>query len=138
MNEGIVESHNTVLRLAPGGGTTMTAVMVIGSRMTVAHVGDSRAYAVYMDGRMQVLTRDHSLVRRLEELGQITPEEASNHPQRHVLYRALGLGVHARGRVVHDQGIFSSVPMDCGVWYRKRISSGSSLPPQTFTKRAWA
>jgi serine/threonine protein phosphatase PrpC len=92
MTEGIAESHNSVLKLAPGGGTTMTAVMVIGSRMTVAHVGDSRAYAVYLDGRMQVLTRDHSLVRRLEELGQITPEEASSHPQRHVLYRALGLG----------------------------------------------
>ncbi|MDX1435785.1 MAG: protein phosphatase 2C domain-containing protein [Anaerolineales bacterium] len=92
MSEGIAESHNTVLRLAPGGGTTMTAAMLIGTRMTVAHVGDSRAYAVYMDGRMQVLTRDHSLVRRLEELGQITPEEAETHPQRHVLYRALGLG----------------------------------------------
>jgi serine/threonine protein phosphatase PrpC len=92
MTEGIAEAHNTVLRLAPGGGTTMTSVMIIGSRMTVAHVGDSRAYAVYLDGRMQVLTRDHSLVRRLEELGQITPEEASSHPQRHVLYRALGLG----------------------------------------------
>ncbi|HJS29963.1 MAG TPA: protein phosphatase 2C domain-containing protein [Anaerolineales bacterium] len=92
MTEGIAEAHNTVLRLAPGGGTTMTSVMIIGSRMTVAHVGDSRAYAIYLDGRMQVLTRDHSLVRRLEELGQITPEEASSHPQRHVLYRALGLG----------------------------------------------
>jgi protein phosphatase len=92
LTEGIAESHNTVLRLAPGGGTTMTTVMIIGNRMTVAHVGDSRAYAVYLDGRMQVLTRDHSLVRRLEELGQITAEEASNHPQRHVLYRALGLG----------------------------------------------
>ena len=70
----------------------MTAVLVLGNRMTVAHVGDSRAYAVFLDGRMQILTRDHSLVRRLEELGQITAEEASNHPQRHVLYRALGLG----------------------------------------------
>ena len=92
MNEGVSNAHQAVLKLAPGGGTTMTAVVALGNRMTVAHVGDSRAYAMFMDGRMQVLTRDHSLVRRLEELGQITPEEASSHPQRHVLYRALGLG----------------------------------------------
>jgi serine/threonine protein phosphatase PrpC len=92
MSSGMNEAHRAVLQEAPGGGTTMTAVLVLGNRMTVAHVGDSRAYAVFLDGRMQILTRDHSLVRRLEELGQITAEEASSHPQRHVLYRALGLG----------------------------------------------
>ncbi len=92
LTKGMQEAHDGVLKQAPGGGTTLTAVAVVGTRMTVAHVGDSRAYGVYLDGRMHVLTRDHSLVRRLEELGQITPEEASNHPQRHVLYRALGLG----------------------------------------------
>jgi serine/threonine protein phosphatase PrpC len=41
---------------------------------------------------MKPLTRDHSLVKRLEELGQLTPEEAAIHPQRNVLYRALGQG----------------------------------------------
>jgi protein phosphatase len=41
---------------------------------------------------MQVLTRDHSLVKRLEELGQITAEEAAVHPQKSMLYRALGQG----------------------------------------------
>jgi serine/threonine protein phosphatase PrpC len=92
MSEGMNEAHQAVIQRAPGGGTTMTAVLALGNRMTVAHVGDSRAYAVFLDGRLQILTRDHSLVRRLEELGQITAEEASNHPQRHVLYRALGLG----------------------------------------------
>ena len=60
--------------------------------MTLAHVGDSRAYFIYPDGRMQVVTRDHSLVRRLIELGQITEEEALVHPQRNVLYRAIGQG----------------------------------------------
>ncbi len=92
MQEGVKAAHEVVLQQAPGGGTTLTSVLVLGNRMTIAHVGDSRAYAVHPDGRMQVLTRDHSLVRRLEELGQITPEEANSHPQRHVLYRALGLG----------------------------------------------
>lgn len=70
----------------------MTAVISIGTQMTLAHVGDSRAYAVYLDGRIQLLTRDHSLVKRLEELGQITAEEAAIHPQKSMLYRALGQG----------------------------------------------
>jgi serine/threonine protein phosphatase PrpC len=64
----------------------------MGDQITLTHVGDSRAYSIHPDGRMQVLTRDHSLVRRLEELGQLTAEEAAQHPQRNVLYRALGQG----------------------------------------------
>ena len=92
MTAGVSEAHNAVVKDAPGGGTTLTAVVILGSHMTIAHVGDSRAYSVHLDGRMQVMTRDHSLVERLKELGQITSEEAGSHPQRHVLYRALGLG----------------------------------------------
>jgi len=90
MREAVQRAHRAVLEHAPGGGTTLTAVLLLNGQMTIAHVGDSRAYAVYPDGRMDVLTRDHSLVKRLEELGQLTPEEAAIHPQRNVLYRALG------------------------------------------------
>jgi serine/threonine protein phosphatase PrpC len=90
MQNGLYEAHKIIPKYAPGGGTTMTAVLIMGAQITIAHVGDSRAYAVYADGHMQVLTRDHSLVKRLEELGQLTPEEAAQHPQRNVLYRALG------------------------------------------------
>jgi len=92
MKVGIAQSHKNIMEAAPGGGTTMTAVISIGTQMTLAHVGDSRAYAIYLDGRMQLLTRDHSLVKRLEELGQITAEEAAIHPQKSMLYRALGQG----------------------------------------------
>jgi serine/threonine protein phosphatase PrpC len=90
MQNGLYEAHKAIPKYAPGGGTTMTAVLIMGAQITIAHVGDSRAYAVYADGHMQVLTRDHSLVKRLEELGQLTAEEAAQHPQRNVLYRALG------------------------------------------------
>ena len=92
MQNGVLEAHRAILRYAPGGGTTMTAVLIMGDQMTISHVGDSRAYAIYPDGHLQLLTRDHSLVKRLEELGQLTPEEAALHPQRNVLYRALGQG----------------------------------------------
>jgi serine/threonine protein phosphatase PrpC len=92
MQEGVQLAHNTILTQTPGGGTTLTAALILGDQLTIAHVGDSRAYLVRADGSMQALTRDHSLVRRLEELGQITREEAAVHPQRNVLYRALGQG----------------------------------------------
>jgi len=88
----ISEAQKVVLREAPGSGTTLTSALVVGQQVTIAHVGDSRGYMIYQDGRMELITRDHSLVRRLEELGQITPSEAAVHPQRNVLYRALGQG----------------------------------------------
>lgn len=92
MKTGLILSHQNISKYAQGGGTTLTAVLVIGTQMTIAHVGDSRAYSIFLDGRMQLLTRDHSLVKRLEELGQITAEEAEVHPQKSMLYRALGQG----------------------------------------------
>ena len=92
MQEGVLEAHRTITRQVPGGGTTMTAVLILGNQMTVAHVGDSRAYTISQNDAMTVLTRDHSLVKRLVELGRITTDEAAIHPQKNVLYRALGQG----------------------------------------------
>lgn len=92
LRQAVQEAHRTIIKEALGSGTTITAVLVLGDQLTIAHVGDSRAYQVSADGSLQSLTRDHSLVRRLEELGQITAEEAAVHPQRNVLYRALGQG----------------------------------------------
>jgi len=89
--EGAVrEAQQAVVKRAPGGGTTMTAALLIGEQVTLAHVGDSRAYFIHPDGRMQVMTLDHSLVRRLVDLGQLTEEQARVYPQKNVLYRALG------------------------------------------------
>jgi serine/threonine protein phosphatase PrpC len=90
MEEGTAAAQRAVLANAPGGGTTLTAALVMGDQVTLAHVGDTRAYFLYPDGRCQVMTQDHSLVRRLQDLGQIDEREASTHPQRNVLYRALG------------------------------------------------
>jgi len=90
MEEAVKVAQDSVIKNAPGGGTTLTVALVMGERVTLAHVGDSRAYFIHPDGRMRVITKDHSLVRRLIELGQINEEEAAVHPQRNVLYRALG------------------------------------------------
>lgn len=74
-----------------GGGTTLTCALVIGEQVVLSHVGDSRAYIITPDGFEQI-TRDHSLVQRLQELGQLSAAEAAVHPQRNVLYRAVGQG----------------------------------------------
>ncbi len=89
---GIEQANSEIVRSSYGGGTTVTTVLIIGEQMTIAHVGDSRVYAVDTAGKLDPLTRDHSLVKRLQELGQISSEEAAIHPQRNVLYRALGQG----------------------------------------------
>lgn len=79
-----------VQRDAPGGGTTLTTALMIGEQVTFAHVGDSRAYFIYSNASMKALTQDHSLVRRLVELGQLTEEQAKDFPQKNVLYKAVG------------------------------------------------
>jgi protein phosphatase len=61
----------------------------MGDLAYIGHVGDSRAYIIDKNN-IEQLTRDHSLVRRLIELEQLTEEEALEHPQRNVLYRAIG------------------------------------------------
>jgi protein phosphatase len=92
LEEAVREAHRLVQREAPGSGTTLTAALVLGEQVTIAHVGDSRAYAIRPDGRIEPITRDHSLVKRLEELGHLTDEEVANFPHRNVLIRALGQG----------------------------------------------
>jgi serine/threonine protein phosphatase PrpC len=92
MEAAIKNAHRTVQKDAPGSGTTVTAALIIGQQVTVAHIGDSRAYAVYPDRRIETVTRDHSLVKRLEELGHLSKDEAANFPHRNVLIRALGQG----------------------------------------------
>ena len=92
LTNGVNAAHDAILESVTGGGTTLTTLLVLGKQMIIGHVGDSRVYVVDVHGNMRPLTRDHSLVKRLEELGQLTPEEAAIHPQRNVLYRALGQG----------------------------------------------
>jgi serine/threonine protein phosphatase PrpC len=72
-----------------GMGTTLTAVYVGERDVSIAHVGDSRAYR-FRNGELLRLTDDHSLVDELLRQGRLTPEEAVEHPQRSVITRALG------------------------------------------------
>jgi PPM family protein phosphatase len=94
--DAVVAANATVSRLATdnpsyrGMGTTLTAALIEGRRIHVAHVGDSRAYLL-RGGQFSQLTDDHTLVQHLVDEGQITREEAAHHPQRSIITRAIGV-----------------------------------------------
>lgn len=72
-----------------GMGTTFSGIMINGTKVTIAHIGDSRVYLV-RDGAVKQITSDHTFVQRLVDTGRITEEEALIHPRRSVLMRVLG------------------------------------------------
>jgi serine/threonine protein phosphatase PrpC len=78
-----------------GMGTTCTAAVFSTDHLSIAQVGDSRAYLL-REGHLQLLTRDQTMVSKLVEAGALKPEDVANHPYRHVLFQALdgGAKVH--------------------------------------------
>lgn len=72
-----------------GMGTTVSAILRLGDKLALAHIGDSRIYR-YRSGKLEQITADHTFVQRLVDSGRITPEEAAVHPRRSVLMRVLG------------------------------------------------
>lgn len=98
--DGSVQRANEQLRAMvaedprlDGMGTTLTALLWTGQRLGVVHVGDSRAYLL-RDGQITQITQDHTWVQRLVDEGRISEEEATTHPQRSLLMRALGSADH--------------------------------------------
>src|ERR1043165_6581437 len=102
MEEAIVAGSAAVFgeahrhRERHGMGTTVVACLVVDpQQVVIAHVGDSRAY-LWRDGRLQALTRDHTIVEELVERGLLTAEDAERHPYKNVLSRNLGAKPEAR------------------------------------------
>jgi len=97
LEETIAGANRTIHELArkdpslAGMGTTITAAIVDleAEEVAIGHVGDSRAYRL-RGGRFEQLTRDHSLVEEMRRKGQLTDEQAEDHPQRSIITRALG------------------------------------------------
>ena len=86
-NSNVFESARN--RNLQGMGTTLTAALVVGGDIYVAHVGDSRCYIINTRETIQV-TKDHSVVQQFIDAGIITPEQAINHPRKNEITRVLG------------------------------------------------
>jgi serine/threonine protein phosphatase PrpC len=91
-----------------GMGCTAEVVYITGKHVIVGHVGDSRTYHLN-EGRLVQLTRDHTLVGRLVELGTLTAEEAERHPRKNELQQAIG------GRADVEPGLYQGF-MKPGDW----------------------
>jgi serine/threonine protein phosphatase PrpC len=91
MHRAFKHADSTVNSNAQGGQTTLTTVLLLGNQLIIGHVGDTRAYVIKND-KIELTTRDHSVPWRLVEIGQLTAEEARDHPQRNLLWNAVGKG----------------------------------------------
>ncbi len=87
-NEVIV-NYGKTHREAKGLGSTVTFAIVLSGHAFIANVGDSRTYLL-RNGQLRAVTKDHSLVARLVDAGQIKPNEVYDHPQRNLITRSLG------------------------------------------------
>lgn len=94
LESAVLAAHDAVYHPEPeqNGGTTLTAALLLGHQAYIAHVGDSRAYLLDDTGLHQ-LTTDHSLVRKLQETGRLSPDQAEQYQYRNVLLQALGQDV---------------------------------------------
>ena len=97
--ERLIEQSNRLVQSEAAAvnsnmGTTLTTAVVVGGSMYIGHVGDSRMYALLRDesgtGVLEQVTQDHSVVARMVQLGQLTPEEALTNPNRSMLYKTIG------------------------------------------------
>ena len=95
MVEAAAEANTAVYDMAhdnaelTGMGTTLVSALIYGNIAYVVNIGDSRLYFVD-DSGIKKITKDHSFVQYLVDLGQLTPEEAAKSPQRNVITRAIG------------------------------------------------
>jgi serine/threonine protein phosphatase PrpC len=87
-------------RSLQGMGTTLTAALIMGQDMYVAHIGDSRCYVINGRESLQV-SKDHSLVQQLVEAGLLAPEQARTHPRRNEITRVLGYSTDTVPDLLH-------------------------------------
>ncbi|MFL5802516.1 MAG: PP2C family protein-serine/threonine phosphatase [Roseiflexaceae bacterium] len=93
VEKAILQANDYVLREAQARGndmgTTITMALIAGDRAVIGNIGDSRTY-IYRDGALRRISKDHSLVMRLVDIGQISEDDIYTHPQRNAVLRSLG------------------------------------------------
>ena len=114
LKSGVIEANSMLTGTVvehpelQGMGTTFSGLLVHGSQIITAHIGDSRIYRM-RSGQVEQITKDHTFVQKLVDLGRITEEEALVHPRRSVLMRVLG---DVQGDPELDIALFDALPGD--------------------------
>jgi serine/threonine protein phosphatase PrpC len=88
-NKDVYEKAHSGNPATEGMGSTAVILLISGQIAKIAHVGNSRAY-LYRNGKLRLLTKDHTQVQRFVDAGMIKPEKARNHPSARLLERAIG------------------------------------------------
>ena len=114
LRRALDRANDTVFGLAGrqpefrGMGTTLVAALVRGLRVEIVNIGDSRAYHLGADG-IRCVTVDHSLVELMVQRGELTHEQAKNHPSKNLITRAVG----TEKQVAADVFSLTAEPGDC-------------------------
>lgn len=95
-----------------GMGTTMTAALSHHGRLDIAHVGDSSLYVVY-NNEIKKITKDHSYVQELVDLGKVTEEDAKHHPNKNIITRAVGTNLHVEIEAYTRQTDYEEIYLLC-------------------------
>ena len=145
LEEALGEANRRIFRRAEekpeltGMGTTAVAAAVAGGKAFVAHIGDSRCYLI-RDGEISQVTEDHSVVQKMVSEGLLTPEQARNHPEGHILSRSVGVAVKVEVEVQEpielcegDALILCSDGLSGQVEDPEILEAVNSLPPQEAT-----
>jgi protein phosphatase len=113
----IEKANMQVMDVTQGGGTTVVATVLYDDLLISMNVGDSRAYLL-RNNELRLISKDHSLVSRLVEMGKISKEDALTHPRRNVLYQALGQGAGVDIHIVSERLQVNDVIILCsdGLW----------------------
>lgn len=103
-------------------GTTLTAMLTIGARYSIIHIGDSRVYEITPDHQVTQMTEDQTYVHREILAGRMTPEEAAVHPKRNVLLQCIGSSKTVTPQVVHGNMKKDACYLLCSDGFRHMIT----------------
>ena len=119
MGEALESANEYILSLSKkkaslaGMGTTADVLVFKKDTAYIAHVGDGRIYSSNQEGKLSLLTKDHSLVEYMVETGAITREQAEGHPQKNVITKALGISPDVNADVFHVKASAKSCFLMC-------------------------
>lgn len=118
MTEIVIDCNREIYKLScedpflKGMGTTCEFVLIKNKQVNIVHVGDSRTYSV-RGGKLKQITEDHSVVQEMVRRGELTPEQAENHPNKNYITRAIGIAPEIVVDYIQFDFVYGDVLLVC-------------------------